>query len=168
MAEDEGETVAWKKSIAKKLLAIDIISGAIPDDMHWTDVYWQRPEFVVTKRRLFCSRLTTLRKSILHDKTTATIEEIALAHDRALFPAPTHNYRNEPRWEGSEAQRLLKEDVSANRHAATPPKQLYNSRPEYQDYPLKVFREHIYQEVRFVKFCTWRTDTGKKKATDYV
>jgi hypothetical protein len=164
MAEDE----CWKKSKTKALLVEDILSGAIPNTMHWKDVLVLRPEYDASLRRLFASRLKTLRDQINRSKMSADVEEAALAHDRALFPAPTHNYRGEPRWDESQTQFLLKQDVANLVHATLSPKDFRMTRPEYQLYPLKVFREHIYQEVRFVKFCKWRNDTKKKKATAWM
>jgi hypothetical protein len=165
----EGETVAWEKSPAKKLLANDIISGTVPDTMHWGEVFGKRPEYQATARRLFANRLKSLREQINRAKGIAANEETALAHDRSLFPVPTHNYRGEPRWEGSEAERLLKEDVGNGLHKTMEPRQLYQTRPQYHNnYPLEVFRGHIYQEVRFVKFCKWRNDTGQQKADAWM
>jgi hypothetical protein len=83
----------------------------------------------------------------------ATFDTAAMAHDRLLFPVPTHNHRGEPWWPGSEAQRLLALDVDDNKHITMKPRQLYNTRAEYYDnYPLQVFRDHIYQEVKLRKF----------------
>jgi hypothetical protein len=123
----------------------------------------------MTVRRLFKSRLKSLVGAIKKEKTWALNEELALAHDRALFPVPTHNYRGEPRWDGSEVQRLLKQDVAAGVHNEKTPTEFYTSRPEYQVYPLQTFREHIYQEIHFSKFCTWRNEDVKvKKSTDWM
>jgi hypothetical protein len=158
----------WRYCATKKLLSEDILSGAIPEDMHWHDVYWQRPEYAESKWDLFAGRLDSLRQQISHAKDRNTTEEAALVHDRALFPIPTHNHRGEPRWDGSEAQRLLKEDVAAGIHETMKPQQLYQTHPQYNDYSLAVFRGHLYQEVRFVKFCTWRNETGVKKTTDWM
>jgi hypothetical protein len=166
----EQEPEKWISSSPKKLLAKDIISGATPYTMHWTQVYLQRPEYSqLTVRRLFGSRLKSLRLQISTAKGIAVDEEAALVHDRALFPTPTHNYRGEPRWEGSEAERLLKQDVANGVHKTMTPKELHEIRPEYStNYSLAVFRGHIYQEVRFVKYCTWRKDSGVKKADEFV
>ena len=45
------------------------------------------------------------------------------------------------------ASRLLKEDVKQQKHKQLAPKQLWSSRIEYQDFSLKVFRDHVYQEA---------------------
>jgi hypothetical protein len=164
----DGETQAWAQSDAKKLLSEDIMNGTV-DGMGWRDVVQTRRKYMQSSRRLFANRLKNLRKQIDTAKGIAVDEEAALAHDRALFPIPSHNYRGEPRWDGSEAQRLLKHDIANGVHATMKPVDFQQTRPEYRDgYPLAVFRGHIYQEIRFSKFCQWRQDTGQKKATAWM
>jgi hypothetical protein len=164
----DNETEGWGKAAAKKLLAEDILNGLVTTAMDWEDVVQLRPEYQNTSQRLFKTRLKRLLGQIGVAQNKATDEEAALLHDRALFPTPTHNYRGEPRWEGSEAQRLLRQDVANLVHSTMKPKAFHLTQAEYQLYPLEVFRGHIYQEVRFGKFCTWRNETGKKKATDWM
>jgi hypothetical protein len=53
-----------------------------------------------------------------------------------------------PRWDGSDAQRLLRHDIDKKRNEEYTPSQLRDKRPEYQAFPLKVFRDHIQQELR--------------------
>ena len=79
-------------------------------------------------------------------------DEEALIHDRKLYPQTTHNSLNLPNWNGSEAQRLLKVDMDNKVNVSLKPKELYESRLEYQVFTLKVFRGHIYQEIKTRKF----------------
>ena len=53
-----------------------------------------------------------------------------------------------PRWDGSEAARLLKLDIEAGEHLKLTPVKLHEKRVEYKALPLHVFRDHIYQEKR--------------------
>jgi hypothetical protein len=66
----------------------------------------------------FSSRLSALRRDQLECKDTrANSDADALAHDRALFPAPATDTLGVPGWEGSESQRsLLKADIEAGVH----------------------------------------------------
>ena len=57
-----------------------------------------------------------------------------------------------PQWEGSEAQRLLKEDVAAGNHVGKTPTQFRLTRPEYQVYNAAFIGGHIKQEVKRRKF----------------
>jgi hypothetical protein len=43
---------------------------------------------------------------------------------------------------------LLAEDINGGLHQIFTPSQLRNTRPEYQEFPLDVFRRHIHQEKR--------------------
>jgi hypothetical protein len=79
----------------------------------------------------------------------------ALAHDRQLRPQATHASNGVPRWEGSDAERLLKEDITAGLHTQMAPRVLFRTRAEYYEvFTLDQFRGHIAQEVELRKFKT--------------
>jgi hypothetical protein len=44
-------------------------------------------------------------------------------------------------------ERFLKCDINNGKHETLMPQALHNTQKEYKDYPLMVFRKHIYQEV---------------------
>ena len=69
----------------------------------------------------------------------AHLEEI-----NAIDPPRPRDY---PNWHQSEARLLLKADITAGLHKTTSPKDLYMTRPEYQLFPLEVFRKHIYEDI---------------------
>ena len=143
----------WITCTTKKILFEDIVSGFIPDEMHWEEAYDRREEYKVTTKRLFKGRLDRLRADIRKKQAFAASDSAALANDRLLHPVPTHNHRGEPRWEGSEAQRLLRQDIDLGNHLDLMPRDLFMSEPDYYDnYPLEVFRKHIEQEVKLRKF----------------
>ena len=71
----------------------------------------------------------------------------ALMQDRAHYPCPTHNAKGVLRLEASEAEEMLKLDVSNQLHEWMMPKELYHSQAVYQQNALKKFCGHIYQEV---------------------
>jgi hypothetical protein len=159
------ETVGdyWPSSKGRKLLIKDIRSGRIPADMAWEDAYKLRPEFVVgTKedntakkaRSQFESRLDSARE-ILAKRDTRAAEELALLRqDRQRHPAPATNHKGEPRWEGSEAQKLLKQDVAEKKHEGMKPAQYYASRPQYKawGFSAATIKGHVEQEVKLLKF----------------
>ena len=69
-------------------------------------------------------------------------------------------------WQGSESQRLLLEDIEAGKleEFAGNKKDWYLSRPEfYNEFPLKVFREKINQEVGTAKFLHTMKEKRKQK-----
>jgi len=173
--EEEEEEVdeEWQHCYARELLVRDLLSGAIPIDsesMKPSDAYLQRPEYVESdpEYRLFSSRLRALRKQLTERHDLAAADSAALAHDRQIHPKKTHNYRGEPRWEGSEAERLLREDMDEGKHETMKPMKLYQSRPEYKQhcFTVDVFRGHIHQEVRhrkFMNYLEYKQEKDKKK-----
>jgi hypothetical protein len=106
-----------------------------------------RPEYE-PYRKNFGTNLRSLQKTIRENQAKADSDSAALAHDRHLFPPSANTSLGYPRWDGSVAQRLLREDVEAGLTRRYEPKELYQMQPEYQAFPLVVFRDHIYQEER--------------------
>jgi hypothetical protein len=98
----------------------------------------------------FGSRLCALRKQFINKHDRAIVDSQALDNDRQLFPEVLGNDagRGYPKWGPSQAKQLLKADVGAGLHKTMTPMELHLSRPEYQEFPLKVFRNHIYQEIK--------------------
>lgn len=160
--------ITWKDSEAKRLLIKDLTSGNIPLDpkeMEPAQVYLQRPEFASFAYEHFRDRLRDLRAQIRASKHCASSDSAALAHDRRIYPKKTHNHRGEPRWEGSEAERLLKQDMDEGKNKTLKPIDLHQSRKEYKLYPLTVFRKHIDQEERRRKYIAYcRARAAKKKS----
>ena len=115
------------------------------------DVYLYRPEFTAFPYDNFRTNLNNLRKAIAKLQDSALWDSQALARDRKLFPRPDKNFRGEPQWHGSDAEALLKQDVTDGKQKTMKPKDLYKSRNEYQVYPLHIFRGHIDQEERAQK-----------------
>ena len=158
--------MAWQNSKAKKLLEKDLISGAIPldrSDMEPSDVYLQRPEFADIEYGRFRARLLALRNQIKEKNDHAASDSASLTRDRHIHPKASHNHRGEPRWEGSETERLLRLDMDEGKHENMKPIDLYQTREEYYDnFPLKVFRKHIDQEKRRRKFLAYHAAKNSK------
>ena len=155
---DGNKEPQWRNSEAQSRLRQLIESGEIPTDGSmkpkdiWKDICLPLPEFAGFLSKKFSTRLRTMRKQHIDKGSRAEDDSAALAHDRLHFPAPTHNHRGEPRWQGSEAERLLKLDVGEKKHLTMEPRELHATRPEYyENYMLEGFRQHIHQEVRFRK-----------------
>jgi hypothetical protein len=103
---------------------------------------------------VFTRRLASLRVLARGQNARRADDAAALTHDRHLRPQATHNSNGIPRWEGSLAEGLLKEDITNGLHKQVAPKTLYNTREEYQLFTLDQFRGHIYQEIKRRKFIT--------------
>jgi hypothetical protein len=132
------------------------------------DAYLHRPEFAEFDGYAnFPSRLRGARQQIASKNNRASSDSAALAHDRKIYPKAASNHRGEPRWEGSEAERLLRKDMDEGKHNQMRPELLYYTRKDYhENYPLKVFREHIYQEERRRKFLAQYGSNKKRNETN--
>jgi hypothetical protein len=157
--------MSWKDSDAKRLLVQDLMSGEIPldpNEMEPATVYLQRPEFADFRYERFRDRLRFLRAQIHASKHHASSDSAKLAHDRQIYPKKSNNHRGEPRWEGSDAEQLLKRDMDEGKNTSVTPLEFYQSRNEYKNYPLTVFRKHIDQEERRRKYVAHRIARTKK------
>lgn len=143
-----------------------VINGDIPldgeDGMELEAVYLQRPEFADFEFAHFKERLRDLRRQIKDKDHSAASDSAALAHDRQICPKAAYNHRGEPRWEGSEAERLLRLDVDNDKHKTMQPKDLHGSRTEYyKNYAPTVLRKHIEQEERRRKMLSYYAAKNK-------
>ena len=141
----------WEFSEAKKLLERDIIAGlvgSVATGLAPKQVYAMRKEYADYEYPLFVRRLYSLRVKYEQLLDLAAEDEEALAHDLQL--GLRINSKPYPRWPGSDAERLLTQDIKAGKHLEMKPRQLQASRPEYAPWALfpKVFRDHIHQELR--------------------
>jgi hypothetical protein len=143
----------WRNSHAKQLLKEDIVAGRVTSSMPAKEVYAMRPKwYKAYKFQNFKSNLENLHKRTSKDQNRASEDLSAFLHDmqiprpQAVAPAAAVAY---PRWQDSEAEKLLKNDLEAGMGTSSiKPEQLWNSREEYQAFPLTVFRKHIQQELR--------------------
>jgi hypothetical protein len=169
--EDKPKAIEWSKSAAKQFLKRcfrdETISSNYQDAQQvWTDHCKDDKAF----KRMQCDgafarRLKSVRDD--HFKKVERCQKDLEAYNIAKknHPTPELNIRGEPQWHGSAAQIFLKETVEAGQHKEVEPKKLWESRPEYQVYALKTFRDHIYQEGRLRKFNHY-VDLLKKKKID--
>lgn len=149
----------WKNSAAKAYLYKLIVDNKIPDRKHIKprqvfETYCQeRPEFKhFQDYSNFASRLLSLRNKAEEKGERADADSARLEHDRAIFPKPTVDTKGFAMWQGSEAQKLLRQDIESGKNTTMKPKLLYETKSEYyENYSLEFFRNRIYQEVKFNK-----------------
>jgi hypothetical protein len=137
----------WQNSYAKKLVHQDILDGKVVVSMMPKEVLAMRPEYEPYGKN-FGTNLRNLQKAIRENQAKADSDSAALAHDRRVYPPSANTSQGCPRWDGSEAERLLRKDVDEGLTSTYQPKVLHQMRPEYQALALAVFREHIHQEKR--------------------
>lgn len=154
MASSEESTTGYRSSLARELLHQDVRNGTIPEDMSAAVAFSTRPEFAqFAGARLFPGRLSAVRKQNQARIDRSASEMEALQHDRRIHPRPTENYRGEPQWEGSLAQKLLLKDIlELEKHTTMKPVEIWSSRDEYSLFDKDHFRDKIYQIQRTDKF----------------
>jgi len=159
-------SAGWTQSWAREQLYRDVYLGVITDDMDDATAFASRDEFALFDgMRFFPSRLERMRKRVAELKSKSARELAALQRDRQtdVGKLPLFNHWGEPRWDGSEAQRLLKEDIANGKHEGIQPLELWRSRQEYHSTDSNRFRQHIYQEIRTVKFKKQIREKAEKK-----
>lgn len=156
----------WRNSTAKRQLECDLIRGTIPLDanvMGAREVHSKRAVFQTFPYEQFRDRLNDLRKAIKKKMDSANADAVALQRDRQLFPTLTHDENGRRRWEGSDAERLLKVDMKNDLHNMMRPKALYELRWEYSQFDLQTFRGHIHQAKKTKVFRSYVEGLQKKK-----
>jgi len=165
--EDEPEP-EWNFSDEKKVLTKDIVDGIVPPEMPPSEIYNMHDGIYHQWRDYpkWRDRVRRLRNKIHKDLDRKTSDEQAFASDSHLRTAAAKPHsRPYPRWDGSEAQRLLKTDIENGLHKQMTPKPLRETRQEYQEFPLPVFAGHIGQEVRsLTESPYWMAKTAQKRA----
>ena len=142
----------WISSDARKLMAQDTLDGCTPLEgpVDPEEIYHRLchnhaffANFPFDKIR-HDARLKTLRNQVRTFKKWATHDDKALQADRQTHPFKK-DIRGNPRWEGSEAQALLKEDVKNKVHENMTPQELRLSREACQHFTVSKFRKHLDQ-----------------------
>jgi hypothetical protein len=149
----------WRTSKAKDLVAQDIIDGNIPleGDINPEEIfqrlYADNPlfsNFPFDKTR-YKDRIERLRNAIGRLQHWAAFDSEKVLEDIAKHTPHNKNIRGELRWDGSEAQQLLKQDVEQGRHLQLKPRELRETREEYKVFGLRVFQKHIDQQKQALK-----------------
>jgi hypothetical protein len=141
-------TTPWE--IAKEILKEDFCAGMLPRTLGPYDVWDLRDEYRAVKYENFRTNLNKLRNKLESQQISAASDDAALQRYMGSNPVnmnPTGGM-NYPRWDLSDAQRLLKEDIAVGLHKIMTPQELRKTKSEYERFPKDVFRKHIHQEVR--------------------
>lgn len=154
--------VKWKKSKARSLLYEYIVEGQVPPDatdangrstMQLREIYLMHPEFAEYDYEKFSSRLSSLRKIIKDADNRARADQEAFENFKNNHPVSLFSHKGYIQWQGSEAQELLLQDMEQKLHETLGKMELYGTRREYyEQFPLSVFRDKIYQEQRTAKY----------------
>ena len=163
---------------ARKLLYDELVDGAIPLDanaMGPAEVYYNYShtfEFQLHGMEYgstFQSRLKGLREQVSRDKDRASEDLRAFRKVRKNPPPPAFTHHGRPQWNGSEAQRLLEQDMNAGLHEQMRPQELWSMRVAYQITLSKdAFRWKIRQMKRTKKYLYTLKHDAEQKLKAYI
>ena len=152
--------IEWKYSDARQIVYQALEDGDIPLEYAET-IGAEEAHAILTLElgmegipfdKAFKDHLRDAAELIAAAGDRARDDEAAYTQFVANHPPKSHDHRGLPRWAGSDAERLMKEDMAAGLHKGVKPKQFYATRPEFQVYPLQIFRGHIDQEIRLQNY----------------
>jgi hypothetical protein len=157
----------WGKSKAKKVMEYDIRNkkDLYKDGkpMGPKAVYNMHPTIYHDyEYKNFSANLRGARNRVALKWKAATEDDDVVARQIKSFPEKQFHTKGigcelvtYPRWGGHAAQYLLRYDISCGQHTKKTPFQLRKSRPLYRLFPLRVFRDHIYKELKATKQRNW-------------
>ena len=115
------------------------------EEMSAEDVWKSSPLFQQYDLINFKEYLQKMSKRTETRKLLIQQEHRAFISDMISFPPKPVTSRGYPFWHTHPAYDLLEEDEMGGSTETMKPKELWKSRKEYQEFPLDVFRKHIYQ-----------------------
>ena len=139
----------WKNSKAKAFLTrllmdkTSDVHGKSPEEV-WQSSEW----FQKYPKHRFVSNMTNL-KTALEARGQIIEEDVRLIEaELAALNLSDMTKRGYPHWHTHAAKKLLAEDLIFGRNCGLKPKAFQITREEFKEFPLGVFRKHIYQENR--------------------
>jgi hypothetical protein len=161
----------WKYHPLREFLRLELINGLLELDNNvgpvavWNKYCDVRPDLFegMSCDQLFATRLRGLRSQTQRDVNRADDDEDAFFIHRQNYPYQSHDIFGRPNWYGSEAEKLLEQDMAL--HPTLKPKELHATRQEYMEFSLDVFRSHIHQVLETKKYRhTLKTRDAEMKA----
>jgi hypothetical protein len=177
MADDEVKDVdpEWTLHPLRDFLRLEMVAGNIPlatkGEMNYKAVWnkycddWPDLFKGMECDDLFNGRVRSLRQQTSRDFKRRDADQLAYDIHRQNFPASDFDRLGQPKWEGSDAKKLLVADIKAKLYPHMKPEILHTSRPEYMQFDLAVFRGHIHQTIKTTKYLhTMKKKDEEKKA----
>jgi hypothetical protein len=161
MSEEQGTGNEWESHPVRKMLYEKLIQGSIPLESKkmgplavWNkycdmDIF-EGMEYNDT----FTRRLNDLRHQARHEMNRCEQDQKAFNIHRKNFEFSTQDAHGNPVWHGSDAEKLLEQDLNDGLYPTfyKKPRELYISRSQYMEFTLDVFRGHIHQSIKTKKF----------------
>jgi len=140
------KVVPWRKSQAKERIREQLLKDDSLMDVDEHVIYQMSEDHKQYEESRFVSNVKSLKKVIKEEKERVAFEEAAMINDRQKFPKAGMTYWKYIRFDTSEAKEALRKDVKEKLHTTMKPQVLQQTNESYQQFPLAVFRKHIYQE----------------------
>lgn len=143
------EPEAWIKSRAKaklRLLLMDESSWVqlcTPEQIHESDDDFKQYPLV-----RFKVNFNTLKSSIELERTIVAFDDKAVKEHQQKFPRNATTERGYKFWNKHPAEKRLQEAVKLGATSNRKPSSVQQDHPDFQEFPLPVFRTHLYQEQR--------------------
>jgi hypothetical protein len=171
----------WPKSLARVHLKELVAAGFDRDNegnelpigqiLEMDERFLLYPDF---KTNLIKMRDTTIQLQLDADRDQIAINHHLQKHPPSTMDAPRIDIRGNlvqyPKWQGSAAKLLLLQDLLflldhdlLRGPDRIKPQTLHSSHYEYEKFPLKVFRQHIYQEFRSMKQTNWNNHQKREQ-----
>ena len=128
------------------LLYMDKKKSSVLNAMTTEQVWKSHPEFQKYELAKFDTYNKNMKVLTSKRMQQITNEEESYQRDMLKLPHKEQTSKGYPFWNKHAASDLLKNDVESGVDSGMKPKELWESREEYQEFPLCVFRKHIYQE----------------------
>ena len=139
----------WKNSKAKAFLVRLIMDETSDIHRKSPEEVWKSSEwFQQYPKHRFIDNMKNL-KNALEARERVVQEDIRLIQaELAALNLSDKTMRGYPHWHTHAANKLLADDLKFGRNGDMKPLSFRNTRDEYKNFPLQVFRRHIYQEQR--------------------
>jgi hypothetical protein len=118
----------------------------------------------------FRTNFRNLKKAIVLEKKCVRFDQQAFDEEKKIFPRKQLTERGYPFWDGSEAQKLLEEDVGRGRTRGLLPSEVQQLRQDiYTAFPKEIFRNHLYKErAKQTQDVYWQQKRNRKGAKKHL
>jgi hypothetical protein len=151
--------IKWLMSTARETILEDLCppngilfgKDQVDAKVVW-NFYNSQPGFEEVVFEQFCPRLNDHRKQASTLYLRSPEEEVALVHHRSMYPWEQTNNMGQLVFHMTQAGELIREDIKHSRHVGKTPSEFQMTRPKYQVFKKKRFKDCIYQEICRKKF----------------
>ena len=178
------DVIPWGNSTAKEHL-----KSLLQDETSWLYTVWKKPGSQASRieeirnrsplfqkyaKNLFYTNFRNLKGSVDVEKTAVLFDQMAFDKEQGKWPINEALANGKPRWQDSDAQKQLREDLKDPDKKNYKPRQFYfdDERQMYRAWSLDEFRNFLYEEKKWeTQGVYWQAQRNKdmrKKAVQTV